>query len=46
MIVTHLLMATIISIGLGLKTDFISAWKSGKNPSAIKEVIKSAIPNS
>ena len=41
---THLLFCVIISIGLGLYFDFIYAWKSGKNPSAIKETIRKAIP--
>lgn len=42
--VTHLLICVIISIGFGLNYDLISAWKSGKNPSASKDMINSIIP--
>jgi uncharacterized protein YneF (UPF0154 family) len=43
-IVTHLFIWVIISIGFGLYYDLISAWKSGKNPSANKDMIRSMIP--
>ena len=43
-ITTHLLIFSIIWVGWGSYTDFISAWKSGKNPSASKDTIKKAIP--
>lgn len=42
--VTHLLMAVNISIGCGLYTDLISAWKSGRNPSANKDTISRIMP--
>ena len=42
--VTHLLIQTIIYIGRGLYTVFISAWKSGRNPSASIDTINSTMP--
>ena len=42
--VTHLLMAVIISIGWGLYTVFIYAWKSGRKPSASIETMRRKIP--
>lgn len=45
MMVTHLLISVIISIGWGLCYDLMAAWKSGRNPSARREIIKSTRPN-
>jgi len=42
--VTHLFISVIISIGAGLWLDLISAWKSGKKPSAISDANNSTIP--
>lgn len=44
MIATHLFICYIISVGWGLYTDFIYAWKSGKNPSASKDMNRNRIP--
>ena len=41
---TYLLFYVIISMGLGLNLILISAWKSGRNPSAISDTTKNAIP--
>ena len=41
---THLLFYVIIYMGFGLFLALIYAWKSGRNPSAIKDTIKKAIP--
>lgn len=43
-IATHLLMCSIIYVGWGLNYDLIYAWKSGKNPSANKDIKSSTIP--
>jgi hypothetical protein len=40
----HLLIVVIISMGWGLWMDLISAWKSGRNPSANKDTISRMIP--
>ena len=44
MMATHLLISVIISMGLGLYTLLISAWKSGKNPSANRDTINKTMP--
>ena len=38
-IVAHLLTYAIIIVGYGLYYDLMTAWKSGKNPSAINDKI-------
>ena len=42
----HLLICSNIQVGSGLYSDFIIAWKSGKNPSTTKEIANRKIPNS
>lgn len=41
---THLLICYIIYVGWGLKLDLISAWKSGRKPSARRETNNKTIP--
>lgn len=41
---THLFIYAIISVGFGLYFDLISAWKSGRNPSANNEINKTTNP--
>lgn len=41
---TYLFICYIIYVGCGLYVDFIYAWKSGKNPSAISEIVRRKIP--
>lgn len=43
-IVTHLFMCSNIYMGLGLNYDFIDAWKSGKKPSATRDIINKITP--
>lgn len=40
----YLLIPQYISIVVGLKSDLSWAWKSGKKPSPIKEIIKNRFP--